>query len=233
MAEENKTDTEATPSSGVEALIDRLVQDGVEEGRARAQEIVQSAERRADWLLKQAREEAERIRARAREDAERLRRSTEEALHVAARDTVLELNNTLVRGFTEQLRRLIASELDVEAFLRQLILEVAGRAREQGGLDKEERVEVVLPTDVVGLEDLRRDPEELRAGTLTYFAAALGRERLREGVAFSAGEPGMRGIRIRLAEQDVEIDLTEEAVMELLLQHLQPRFRALLEGVVR
>lgn len=106
-------------------------------------------------------------------------------------------------------------------------------AREQGGLDDAERIEVVLPTDVVGLEDLRRDPEALRAGTLTYFAAAVGRERLREGVSFTAGEPGLHGIRIRLVDRDVEIDLTEEAVAELLLEHLQPRFRALLEGIVR
>jgi V/A-type H+-transporting ATPase subunit E len=41
------------------------------------------------------------------------------------------------------------------------------------------------------------------------------------------------GIRIRLVDRDVEIDLTDASVAALLLQHLQPRFRAFLEGMVR
>lgn len=33
--------------------------------------------------------------------------------------------------------------------------------------------------------------------------------------------------------QEVEVDLTDQAIAKLLLRHLQPRFRALLEGVIR
>ena len=42
-------------ASGVEALIERLREQGVEQGQQRAAELVEEAERRAEWLLQQAR----------------------------------------------------------------------------------------------------------------------------------------------------------------------------------
>ena len=45
-------------SSGVEALIQRLRDEGVESGRAQAEKIVADAETRAGWILKQAEEDA-------------------------------------------------------------------------------------------------------------------------------------------------------------------------------
>ena len=90
-----------------------------------------------------------------------------------------------------------------------------------------------LPRDVVGLDDLRRNPEELKEGSLTHFVAATAGVMLREGLVFSRAEGSQSGIRVKLLDSGVSIDLTEQAVAELLLAHLQPRFRALLEGVVK
>lgn len=220
-------------SSGVEDLIERLIQDGVSEGQERAERIVTDAERRAEWLVEQAHEEAEAIREEARSEAQRLRRSGKEALHTAARDAILELKETLMHRFADQLRSLIATEMQREDFLQRLILELAGNARETAGVDRTDRVEVVLPRDVVGLEELRRNPEELREGTLSYFAATLMRDVIHEGVTFTTSEETQTGIRLRLLDHDIEVDLTDESVATLLLQHLQPRFRALVEGIIK
>ena len=62
--------------------------------------------------------------------------------------------------------------------------------------------------------------------------ANLAANVLREGVTFSAGE-GFDGIRIKLRDRDLEVDVTEAAIAPLLVKHLQPRFRAVMEGVVR
>jgi V/A-type H+-transporting ATPase subunit E len=56
---------------------------------------------------------------------------------------------------------------------------------------------------------------------------------LREGVSFSRAEDASEGIRLALLDRGVSIDLTDKAVADMLLVHLQPRFRALLEGVVK
>ncbi|WP_305045950.1 hypothetical protein [Geoalkalibacter sp.] len=220
-------------SNGVETLIERLREDGVAKGRQEAELIVRDAEHRAQWLVSQAQEEAERLLADAREKSERLRRSTEEALQVAARDAVLDLKSHLSAQFAAQVRRLVSTRMSNEALLEKLILELAARVREDLRLDGAERLEVVLPRDVIGLEELRRRPEQLKEGTLSHFVLALAEEMLRAGVVFTAADDDRGGLRLRLNEGELEIDLSDQAVAALLMAHLQPRFRALLEGIVR
>jgi V/A-type H+-transporting ATPase subunit E len=220
-------------SSGVEALLQRLREEGVAAGRAEASRIVAEAERRAEWLAEQASAEAKLMREGARADAERFKKAGEEALRVAARDLVLELKSTLMRRFTNEVERLVSREMRDETFLQRLILEVAARAREDAGLRPSERVEILLPIDAIGIEDLRRKPEEFQQGTLAHFVLAATNELLREGVSFAnSAEPGA-GIQMRLVDRHVQIDLSDRAVAAFLLQHLQPRFRALLEGIVK
>ncbi len=219
-------------SSGVEALIERLRDEGVEQGREEARRIVADAESRASWMIEQAERDARAIREHAQEEARRLESSAREAIKVAARDTVLEMQSTLTHRFRGHLRWLVEETLSQDAFLQRLILELAARARADTPLEQEDRVEFVLPRDVVGLDELRRRPEELREGSLSHVVVAMAREVLREGVDFTVGEHE-HGLRVRLVEHDMEIDITEATVAELLLEHLQPRFRAMLEGIVR
>jgi len=73
----------------------------------------------------------------------------------------------------------------------------------------------------------------LRRGKLTHFVLGLSDEILRKGVTFSASDEHESGIRIHMVDKDVSLDLTDEAIAALLLEHLQPRFRAILEGIVK
>ena len=225
-------ETSQGASSGVEALIERLRGEGVEQGREEAKRIVNDAEKRATWMIEQAEQDAEELRRGAREEARRLEHSAREALRVAARDSVLEMQATLTHRFRDHLRWLVGQSLSQEDLLQRLILELAARTRADTPLDAERDVEVMLPRDVVGLEELRRHPEALKEGTLSWFVVAQAREVLREGVRFSRGEHES-GLRIRLHEHEMELDISDEAVAELLLAHLQPRFRAMLEGIVK
>jgi len=84
----------------------------------------------------------------------------------------------------------------------------------------------------VSLDDLRRKPEEAKPGTLMHFVQSMGGNALREGMSFGVSDDGSAGLRVRLVDDDVRIDLTETAISELLLQHMLPRFRALLRGAV-
>lgn len=219
-------------SSGVEALLERLRGEGVEQGREEARRIVADAQTRATWMIEQAQRDAQELREHAREDARRLEESAREALRVAARDSILEMQSTLTHRFRDHLRRLVGQTLSQEDLLQQMILELAARTRNDTSLDAEKDVEVILPRGVVGLEELRRRPEKLKEGTLSWFVVAQAREVLRDGVRFTVGEQES-GLRIRLHEHEMELDMSDEAVAELLLAHLQPRFRAMLEGIVK
>ena len=90
-----------------------------------------------------------------------------------------------------------------------------------------------MPETAVGLEELRRDPHELQKGTLTKVVLGLTGDMLREGVSFRVSDDVESGIYVRAVDSDVTIDLSDEAVASLLLRHLQPRFRAILEGIVK
>lgn len=220
-------------SSGIEALISRLKDEGVGEGRAEAERLVADAQKRAHRITEKAEAEAKTTVETAKREADGLRRAGEDALKVAARDTILDLKSQLEKRFSDQVVKSVAAAMRDESLLQTMILEVAGRARAESGADRATKVEVVLPRTAVGLDELRRKPETLREGSLAHFAAAVAADMLREGVTFQRAEDEEGGIRLKLVDRGVELDLSDRAVAEALLEHLQPRFRALLEGIVK
>ena len=220
-------------SSGVDALIERLRDEGVADGKKRAEQIVREAERSARATLEAAETEArERLRAASKE-AEALRTAGEEALKVAARDLLLDLKAELARRFSDDVRRLVREQSVDKDFLRRMILELLGRMRDSVEIGEGEAVEVILPREAVGLADLRQRPEELTAGEISDFIFGVEGQLLRDGVRFGLSEDPQGGVFVRLVEQAIEIDATDRTIAALLLEHLQPRFRAILEGIVK
>jgi len=228
MAEKSSPDVVA---SGVEALIDRLRGEGVAAGKAEADKIVAEAQRRARQTVQTAKDEAEQIVAKAQETAQELQRAGMDALRAAARDAVLELKNRLIERFGADVQRLVTAELKKEEVLQRMILEVAGRARETA--ETAERVEVLLPRTAIDLEQVRRNPEQHAGSPLAQFVRDRADDMLRAGVSLS-NDPALRaGLRVRVGAEGVELDLSDAAIAGLLMVHLQPRFRAMLDGVVR
>ena len=224
----NETDV---MSSGVEALIERLRQQGVEAGRAARDEYLAEAEREAEKIIKDAREKAAVVVEDAHQESERLKASGEDALRVAMRDAALRMRETLRKRLEGQVRLLVAKQLVDEDFLRQLIVEVARKARVDSKADEAEDIELLLPAEALGLEELQRRPEEAES-KLSQFAKEIASATWREGVSIDTLEPGGRGIRVRLKGEELELDLSDKAIADLLLEHLQPRFRAVMEGIV-
>jgi V/A-type H+-transporting ATPase subunit E len=219
---------EAAQSSGVESLISRLRDEGITQGRSEAEALVTAAQQQAADLIANAQQEAEALLAKATEEAGKLKAAGEDAIRLAMRDTILGLEGDLLKGFTDRLHRLVQGALADPSFLQRLILEVAGRVAPTG----EQRAELLLPAELVSLEDLQSKPEEASPGTLMHFVLSLGSDMLREGMQFGVSEDGEAGIRVRLVDEDVQIDLVESAISQLLLRHMLPRFRALLRGAV-
>jgi V/A-type H+-transporting ATPase subunit E len=228
-----KTPLDGLPSSGVEALIDRLREEGVADGHRQADGLIAEARHEAEAIVAEAKHEAESILHQARVESERVRNAGEEALRTAMRDTVLKMKGHLSTRFSDEVRRLVAAEMAQEPFLQRLILEVAGRVRRDAGLEQAEQVEILLPEDVVGLEELRRHPEKLREGSLSHFVLSVASGLLHDGVELRSNDRLEGGIRISLQQGEIQVDLTPDKVAEVLLEHLHPRFRAILEGTVK
>jgi V/A-type H+-transporting ATPase subunit E len=225
---------EGLACSGVEALIERLRDQGVEAGRSQAEQLLNEARQHAAKIEREAELKARKIVEQAVEKADALKLGGKEALKVAMRDTLLALRAELMKTVSDNVRRLITTEMDKDDFLRQLILEVAGQARDSAGVDRGEQVKVLIPRTLVGMEDLRHNPLRLHEGGMTHFVLNVAGEALAEGVSIGVSDdPDQHGIRLFLEDKQVSIDLTDKAVAEILLAHLQPRFRAVLEGTVK
>lgn len=217
--------------SGVDALVARLRDEGVAAGNAEAAAILTRARAEARETIDRAAAEARRHLEAARKEADSYRAAGEQALQTAMRDAVLGMKAQLMARFTTDVERLVSEEMGDPDLLRRMILQVAGRAGE--GIDPDAKLEVILPEAAVGLDELRRDPDELEHGPLTKFALGLSAEMLRAGVSLSTAADHGAGVEVRVSDGRLVVDLSDDAVAGLLLQHLQPRFRAILEGIVR
>jgi V/A-type H+/Na+-transporting ATPase subunit E len=218
---------QAAESAGVESLISRLRDEGLRQGRQQADVLVTEAQQQAADIVATAQQAAEAMLTQTKEEAGKLKAAGEDAIRLAMRDTILALEGDLLKAFTDRLHRLVKGALTDPAFLQRLILEIAGRSAPTN-----EQAEVLFPAELVSLEDLQSKPEEATPGTLMHFVLSLGGGMLREGMHFGVSEDGEAGIRVRLVDEDMQIDLTESAISELLLRHMLPRFRALLRGAV-
>lgn len=229
----NDKNSEEPLSSGVDALIARLREEGVSAGREEAQSLLAEARVEARHIMEKANAEArERLEA-ARRESDSYRAAGEAALKTAMRDAVLDMKSTLMVRFSADVKRLVSQALQDQAFLKRMILELAGRVRGSAGIGDEDPMVVILPETVVGLEELRGNPEELQKGPVTRFVLGLTGEMLRDGVTFAGSEDLSAGIQVHLKDKEITLDLSDDAVAALLLQHLQPRFRAVLEGIVK
>ncbi len=220
-AEENLT------SKGIQELIDQLRDKGVNAGKEESAKLVADAESRASWILEQAQAEATEIRETAEKDAEFIRKAGADSLEIAYRDIKMKLRDELSQQFARQLGKLIVQELQDPDTLKQLLLSAAARSN-----IPDEPVRITLPARAVGLEELRSDPAQLQGGPLVEMVSDVATTLFSQGVEVSTKGRSKAGISISLNEGEVNVDLTDEALQDLLLAHLQPRFRAILEGVV-
>lgn len=220
-------------SRGVDTLIAKLRDEGVAAGREEAERIVAEARAEAKKILDLSQTEARDHIAAAHKEADAYRSAGEAAVKTAMRDTILEMKSQLLQRFSSDLERLVSERVRDETVLKEMILALVGRVREDAKLDKEEAVELILPEKAAGLDEFRKNPAELQKGRATKYVLDLTDEMLRGGLTFSGSGDLDAGVSIRLMDRNIDVDMTDKAIASLLLQHLQPRFRAVLEGIVK
>ena len=220
-------------SSGVEELIERLKHEGVSAGQEKAASIVLDAQKRAEWIVEEAEQEAQLLIEQAKRQSASIKAVGEDALKLATRDAVIKLRDTLLNAFSQEVTRVVGQPLSDQSFLEKLILALAGKVRSKTDMDNTESMVIQLPEDVIGADELRKNPEELQQGMLSRLTASIATDMLREGVTLKVSNDLKGGLFIKLENEEMVIDFSDETVAALLLEHIQPRFRALLQGIVK
>jgi V/A-type H+-transporting ATPase subunit E len=218
MAEAEQT------SSGVQDLIARIRDDGVQAGRQEAEQLLADAQRQAARLLEDARAEVEQMRQKARAEIQTEETAALEALKLAARDTGLRLEAEVVSAFESCVKRLVSPVAHDGSVIRALLLVLAGHAVEE--FVKDEEIQVLV-SDLLFKE--ADESPELKERVRQEVLGITG-EMLREGVELIPSSEVEGGARVRLVGENLEIDLTEAAIHRVLMKHLLPRFRGIFEG---
>jgi V/A-type H+/Na+-transporting ATPase subunit E len=204
-------------SSGVQELIARIRDEGVQAGRDEADHLVQEAQKRAAEIVEQARAEADRILIQARAELDRESKAAREALRLAVRETVLEFRAEVTQRFSNAVKGLVAKELTDTDFLRQMILAIAARSVPDEAQNR--ALELLLSDELFPADD---DGQQ----SMRDFIVGLSSQIMQAGIELKPAGHSQRGLLLRLVGEDLQVDMTEEALSALLLSHLLPRFRA-------
>ena len=216
-------------ASGVQELIKRLRDEGVKSGREKAEQILREAQEQASRIVAQAKAESEEILSKARKEIETEKAAAIESLRVALRDTELKMEAELKESFATHVKRLVSVEMRDVEFLRQIILSIAGLAAGDKACG-EQPVEVLLPRKLFEASEMDTRLTKEGQENMRRLVLGLSGEMLEEGVDLKPSEDIGGGIRIRLVGEDLEIDLSDKAISDLLLQNLLPRYRAIVTG---
>lgn len=211
-------------SAGVQDLISRIRDEGVESGKQEAGRLVSKAQLQATRLVEDARTEVEELRKKAHAEIANEKNASLAALKLAARDTSLQLEADIVSAFEGYVKRLVSPALRDPELIQALVLVLAGHAVEKFVKDQEIRVFV---SDVLFKEAGESSELDERA---KQAVLGITGEILREGIELIPSSEVEGGARVRLVGENLEVDLTQETVHKVLMKHLLPRFRAILEG---
>jgi len=213
----------STTSSGVQELISRIRDEGIQAGQQQAEQILSDARTRAETLISDAKAQADALREKVNTEIRADRTAALEALRLAARDTTLELKSSVITGFESYVKRLVSSATMEKEVVKCIVLVLAGRAVEEFIEDKDLQIRV---SDALFGSGHNTDKQRARD-----VVAGISSEMLREGIELIPATDVSGGARVQIVGEDLEIDLSAEAISALMLKYMLPRFRGILEGV--
>jgi V/A-type H+-transporting ATPase subunit E len=206
---------------GVQSLIERIRDEGVQAAQEEANRLRSEAKKQAAEMIARAQAEVDAQRAKASAEIDAYQTAALDALKVAARDTVLELKAQVRSRFEESVKRLVVSATHDMELIRSIVLVLAGQAAEQFIRNKD--IEIRISQDL--LQGAAGFKDETKQAVL-----GLSSDMLREGLVLIPDDEIEGGARVRLVEDRLEIDLSDRAIAKLISRRILPRFNAILEG---
>lgn len=208
--------TEKSPiAQNVQNLIDKLHLEGVEAGRDEGEAILEASKKKAALIIEKAQKEAAAIKDEMHQLIEDEKKASNEAMKMALRDAVLTLKTQLSLQFKTHLQHLISDKLSDDTLLEEMLLTITKSSLS----DKEESLEVIISE----IENSKEKQDKF----IKKIASDMFRHQVR------LGKINQKGIKVSLLDEQAEIDLTEEALTDLIYHLLAPRYCELFEGLKR
>ncbi len=194
----------------LEALLEKIKEDGVDKARAEGDKIVKEARAKAETIVEDARSKAEKIVSEAEEEAGLLVRKGEESLRQSGRNIMLSMRQQLQERMVAVVRACLRADTDAKAFAQAIANAVAQQLKGKEGGD----LEVLVS---------RQDGKAMRE----HLLAALGKD-LKKEPAITPTEHIESGFQLRFEKDDVLYDFSDRALAETLADFLSPRLNEIL-----
>jgi len=194
----------------LDSLIEKIKKDGVDKARKISEDLISQAQKQADEILAKAKEKAESVVEQANQEAKKLKINSESSLRQAARDLSLSVRQEIVVLLDKILKKNISQELTC-GFVKEIILKVVNQ---WGKADS-------------SLEVLVNDRD------LTKIQEMLLNEFKKEAVNKIVINPSSavdKGFRIGVKGEDVYYDFSDESILELLKEFLNPALNVILNS---
>lgn len=195
----------------IQEICNMLRRDTLDPAKIEAQEIIESANERAKGIIEEAEKEAQRQLESVRQTIEQERRVFLTSLEQAAVQGLEALRQQVEKSlFNKELCRMVEAEAAKPDLVAKLINAIV-KAIDAGGLSSD--ISAVIPRTVSADEVNRL----LVDGVL---------KKLRDGGVSVGNFAG--GAMVQLRDKKMTIDITDEALRELLTSYIRKDFRKLI-----
>ncbi|MFW6062437.1 MAG: hypothetical protein ACOC93_06470 [Planctomycetota bacterium] len=202
----------------IESFVAKLQEEGVQAGQQQAEQMRADAERQAEEILAQAREEAEKIRADARADADSSVARSRTEMQLAARDTILQLRQSLSQVLQAVLTAGAREKLGDEQFLGKVLHEIV-LAYSRADIDGSREIEINVPG-------------EMRDQLADWALAEINQDRRTRHMSIDLkGTLRQSGFEYTVSGGTVEVTL--DSVVERLCEMVTPRLREIIQQAAK
>lgn len=189
-------------------IIEKIKADGVTQANAKADEIIKNARKEAEKIVQESRAKAEKIVGDAEKKAVDFTDKGKQSLQLAARDTQLLVKEKLTELFNRAFKKQVSETLDPQ-FLQKMILKLI----ENWGDSKSAEISL-------SKED-QKQLEPLLFNSL--------KKELKGSITLKVSDRVSKGFRIRLTDDDLYYDLTEENIAEIFQLFVNPKVKEILD----
>ena len=185
-----------------------LKRETLEPAKKEAEEIVQAARVKAEEIIRDAKKDAEKTLQEARKEIEKERNVFQSSLNQACKQALEVLKQDIEsKLFNPELSKILHQPLQEPQIIADLIKAVIGAIEKEG-------------TDV----DLSAFiPQAVSAETINRLLMQNILQRLKGGSVQVASLKG--GIAVKMDKENITIDVTEEALKELVSTYIRKDFR--------
>jgi vacuolar-type H+-ATPase subunit E/Vma4 len=201
----------------IKSFIDKLQSDGVEAGQKAAETIRAEAEAHSRQILQQAEKQANEIIGQAHSESEKLRTRVQTEMKLAARDTVIRLQETLIRILQSLLTVAVQEKLSDMAFIEKLLHQI---------------VMEYVRADVGGKTSITINvSEETRRKLTSWTIQTLQKDAKTERSAVDL-RGTLSGAGFEYTVVDGTIEITVDSVVQALSELVGPEVRRMLAAAM-